>query len=140
MSTPLWQILVDPAPLLALRALLDQILAGAHNGASPCAVLQIAEDHLVEKRPWVAELVVTPHGFQRAFLRGRRDYSEANKKGRGVRHCFVLRPGCTYEVAEITRKGEHRYLCRVVNGDVTQLTPDEAQRWADGLHYVESGR
>ena len=134
-------ILVDPAPLLALRAMIDQVLAGATEVPAPCAVLELelhgAYGSRFDKKPWVAELVLTAHGFQRAFLRGRRDYTRADKKGRGVVEQYVLRPGCVYEVQRVSPKGVvSRNMYRVVDGTFEILSTEGLQAWADGLHYA----
>lgn len=137
------QILVDPAPLLALRAMLDQVLTGAADqlATAPAALLQLKEPQWGsgDSRPWVAEVVIMRSGsFERSFLRGRRDYSAADKKGRGIKICYVLRPGIVYEVHEVTYRREERYFCRVRDGEIERLEPEEAQRWADGLHFVDA--
>lgn len=135
-------ILVDPAPLLALRAMIDQVLAGATSATEPCLVLELelhgSYGNRFDKKPWVAELVLTAHGFQRAFLRGRRDYTDADKKGRGVREQFILRPGCVYEVQRVSSKGiVSRNMYRVVDGTLEILHREGLQAWADGLHFAE---
>lgn len=137
-GAPTGPILVDLAPLLALRTAIDRVLAGVLAAPEPFAVLEIEIDHLAEKKPWVAEVVTTPHGFLRAFLRGRRDYSHVDKKGRGVREHFVLRPDCVYEVCRPARnqRASERYFCRLRDGEIQRVTPEEMQAWADGLHLA----
>lgn len=135
-------VMVDPAQLLALRAMLDQILGSAIDSisAAPCALLTIAEPYWQgAAKSWAAELVLLPSGsIERSFLRGRRDYTDVDKKGRGVKLCFVLRPGCVYEVHAVERQRDRRYLCRVTDGAIAYLTPGEAQRWSDGLLFADA--
>jgi hypothetical protein len=81
-----------------------------------------------QARPWVARLVgiTLAGGFQREFLRGQKDYSQANSEGsRGVYEYFALREG-VYEVFERTAwTRTRRYYVRVVEGTIAEAGEEE---------------
>lgn len=83
--------------------------------------------------PWVAE--ITGHDpkytYARKFLRGRKDYSEANGVGsRGVHLYFELEESCLYQVYEkISWGSSRRYFARVVSGQLIEMSDDEAKLW-----------
>jgi len=83
--------------------------------------------------PWVARLTgLTPTNFQREFLRGMKDYSQANSVGsRGVYLTFWLDSNDIYEVYHRTAwKNDRRYFCRPTkDGTFQKLTREEARAW-----------
>jgi len=78
-------------------------------------------------RPWVAEISGTDprNGLARKFLKGMRDYRDANGAGsRGVFVTFVLYPEKIYEVNQgLSWTRKRRYFCRVEQGRILELTP-----------------
>jgi len=86
-------------------------------------------------KPWVAQITGrdSRHGLARLFLRGMRDYRDANKIGsRGVFLTFVLYPGHIYEVnALLSWSRMKRYFCRVESGAIVEMTTDEMARHLD---------
>jgi hypothetical protein len=82
-------------------------------------------------RPWVAEL---SRGWQRSFLRGRRDYTLANGAGsRGIFVEYVLHDGRIYDVYELTSWTDtRRYFCRVEAGEILTIEREEVPRWLSG--------
>lgn len=88
------------------------------------------------RRPWVARIPGLDPRFDldRRFQRSKVDYSEADKKGRGIKHWFVLRPG-VYEIYEpLPRLQERRYFARVQeDGTILEIPKEVAM--AD-LQYV----
>lgn len=70
-------------------------------------------------------------GFVREFLRGRKDYREANGTGsRGVYRWFELAEGELYEVnAPQSWTAADRYFCKAVRGKVERLTAEEVDAW-----------
>lgn len=85
-----------------------------------------------KSRPWVARLTgLDPKfGFARQFLRGQRDYSQANSIGsRGVKEYFPLDPG-VYEVHErITWKRTRRYFIRVQGVQIEEVNREDVIEW-----------
>lgn len=84
------------------------------------------------RHPWVAKITgLWPSGkFQREFLRGSNDYSEANSKGsRGVFVWYTLESGNYYDVYElISWKNDDRYYCTVTQeGDIKVVGEKEIQ-------------
>ncbi len=82
------------------------------------------------RHPWVAKITgLWPSGkFQREFLHGTNDYSEANSKGsRGVFVWYTLESGNYYDVYElISWKNDDRYLCKV-DGEGNIIIVDERE-------------
>lgn len=82
------------------------------------------------RRPWVARITaVDPAGrFEREFLDGQKDFSEANSIGsRGVYYYYHLRPGEVYEVRELVNwTKERRYFCCVEGGRIVEMSREEA--------------
>jgi hypothetical protein len=80
-------------------------------------------------RPYVAEITGPDpkYKWKREFLRGDKDYSQANSKGsRGVYMHYILEPGRVYEVRCRPSWGRvERYYCQVVEGELHNVTPDE---------------
>lgn len=86
---------------------------------------------------WVAEITGTDHkyGFDREFLRGRKDYSKANSIGsRGVYLWYILESGRYYEVKERTSwSGSDRYFVKVtMGGDIERVSKSEVEHWLKG--------
>ncbi|REK68027.1 MAG: hypothetical protein C6P35_03395 [Cohnella sp.] len=82
-------------------------------------------------RPWVAEITGKDpkYKFRRVFLRGRKDYSEANKKGsRGVYYYYELYPGKIYQINDrISWKVTRRYFARVIDGNLVEIEESEVE-------------
>jgi len=81
------------------------------------------------------------YGLARVFLKGLRDYREANKQGsRGVYLTFVLYPGKLYEVHELlTWHTQRRYFCEVKDAEVVEVSvEDVARRIAAHVQKVRS--
>ncbi|MEN6396105.1 MAG: hypothetical protein ABFC78_06440 [Methanoregula sp.] len=90
------------------------------------------DDIEAPSHPWVAKITgLWPSGkFQREFLRGTNDYSEANSKGsRGVFVWYMLESGNYYDVYElISWKNDDRYLCKVDDeGNIIYVDEKEIQ-------------
>lgn len=82
---------------------------------------------------WVAEIRgrSRKYGLARAFIRGKKDYSEANSVGsRGVYIYYFLEPGRYYEVSE-PRSWRHteRYFAKVRGGKVVRVDEEELEQW-----------
>lgn len=85
----------------------------------------------------MAEITGTDHkyGFDREFLRGRKDYSKANSIGsRGVYLWYILESGRYYEVKERTSwSGSDRYFVKVtMGGDIERVSKSEVEHWLKG--------
>lgn len=83
-------------------------------------------------RPWVAKLtgLFASGKFQHDFLRGNKDYTEANSKGsRGIYFWFTLESGNYYEVNDLqTWKRTERYFCKVnESGEILLVDEREIQ-------------
>lgn len=80
--------------------------------------------------PWVARITGPDprFGFAREFLRGQKDYSEANSVGsRGVYLYFALPPGI-YEVNDLVSwKRTDRYFCRVEGEKIYRISKEEVK-------------
>jgi hypothetical protein len=78
--------------------------------------------------PWVARLTGyhEKYGYERDFLRGRRDYRDANRKGtRGVYLYFLLPPGI-YEVRALESwTKDRRYFVRSADGRAHEIDKGE---------------
>jgi hypothetical protein len=90
--------------------------------------LEILEFTKRELRPWVARITGThsKYGLARKFLRGQKDYSQANSIGsRGVYEYFVLDPGI-YEINErCTWKRARRYFVHVDGAEFHEIDKEE---------------
>lgn len=83
-------------------------------------------------RPWVAKITMDGDQIKRTFLRGQKDYSEANSVGsRGVYLYFHLEMGL-YDVFSLeTWKRSRRYFLKVEeSGETKELEKEEAITWA----------
>jgi hypothetical protein len=82
-------------------------------------------------RPWVAEITGKDPKFKykRSFLRGRKDYSEANKKGsRGVYYYYELDPGKIYQINDRRSWSlTYRYYARVIDGELVEIDESEVE-------------
>jgi hypothetical protein len=102
-------------------------------------VHQIAQVHYRDSRPWVARIVGinARFGFERHFVRPRRDYSQSVKrmsgKLAGVVDCFLLETGWVCEVFEPGRGGkkhpDKRYFGRATEKGFKRLTEEEVIEW-----------
>lgn len=85
-----------------------------------------------ERRPWIAQLLGldTKRGYERRFVDGARDYTEADRRGRGTKLYFQLEHGRLYEVNRWrSRYKEERFFVRVDgDGDVVGVAQDEVTR------------
>lgn len=85
-----------------------------------------------ERRPWVARLLgPSPrHTYERVFVDSQRDWREADKKGRGVKHCFTLEYGHLYEVCRWRKRDKsERYFVRVdPTGDLVGVRHEDVDR------------
>jgi len=85
-------------------------------------------------KPWVARITgLDPkYGLAREFLRGQKDYTDANSTGsRGVFLTYWLPEGI-YEVYERTGwKSERRFFCRSEQGRLVRMTQEEVLAWLE---------
>jgi hypothetical protein len=85
-----------------------------------------------ERRPWIAQLLGldAKRGYERRFVNGSRDYTDADRKGRGTKLYFQLEHGRLYEVNRWrTRAKEERFFVRVNDtGDVVGVAQDDVTR------------
>lgn len=81
------------------------------------------------RQPWVARLLwlALLNDFERVFLRGQRDYREANGSGsRGVYLYYLLDEGPIYEVfARRTWTRSERYFLKIAEGKEHRLSREE---------------
>lgn len=87
------------------------------------------------QRAWCAEIVGrnARYGFERRFLKGRKDYSEANSVGsRGVYLYYFLEPGKVYEVSSpASWNRTDRYFAAASNGEVVVVGKDYVEGMVD---------
>ncbi len=84
------------------------------------------------RQPWVAQIlgIYTSGKFRRNFLRGQKDYSQANSMGsRGVYLRFLLSPGVYQVHRKLSWKSERTYFARCFGGEVAEITEQEATEW-----------
>lgn len=96
--------------------------------------LGIAQDMARRQRPWVAELtgLCPNYGFQRRFLRPKRDYADANSRGtRGVLFYWTLESGFLYETRYRSTwdRWHHRFLLVTSDGEIQDVTEEEVRGW-----------
>lgn len=88
-------------------------------------------EHL-RSQPWIARLTGLDQQFKfkREFVRGQKDYSQANSVGsRGVYIYYALTSGI-YEVnAPLSWSRTDRYFCRVKDGQIIRMTFEETLEW-----------
>lgn len=91
---------------------------------------------LVGKIPpgwWCAEIIGRSgrYRWERSFLRGQKDYSEANSVGsRGAYIYYHLEEGKVYEVkAPRTWRKTDRYFVRIEGGEPIEMTDAEVETW-----------
>jgi hypothetical protein len=82
------------------------------------------------KRAWVAKIVgkSKKYKFDRVFVRGKKDYSQANSVGsRGIYIWYFLEPGFFYEVSEpVSWKNTNRFFCKVdCEGNIIKISEEE---------------
>lgn len=81
-----------------------------------------------EQKSWVAKItgLDDKFGFKREFLRGTRDYSQANSTGsRGIFCYYPLKPGL-YEINErVNWKRVKHWFAKVENCKIIEITKDE---------------
>jgi GNAT superfamily N-acetyltransferase len=81
------------------------------------------------QKPWVARIrgLDLRYELEREFVDPKTDYSDADKKGRGAKHWFILEPG-VYEAFEPLKRGERRFFLRVdAEGGVAEISAEEAR-------------
>lgn len=80
-------------------------------------------------KPWIAIIrgKDDKYGYNREFLNGIRDYSNANsKKTRGVMVNYTLESGYIYEInSPESWNRTDRYFAKVVNGEIVRLDANE---------------
>jgi hypothetical protein len=83
------------------------------------------------RRPWVARVTGfdPQYRFARDFLRGQKDFSEANRVGsRGVYVYYHLLEGEIYHVHELlTWRKSRKYYCTVSDGKLIELELEEVE-------------
>jgi hypothetical protein len=116
---------------LKLEAIGDDSASALGRFARMERELGIGDGRSGARRPWVAEIAEWRGGrwYERTFLKGQKDYSEANSAGsRGVYLYYHLREGSVYEVHELlTWRSERRYFCTVSGGRLVEMSADEVQ-------------
>ena len=80
--------------------------------------------------PWVAKItgLDNRYGFVRDFVKGQKDYSQANSTGsRGIFLHYFLEPGGIYEINERkTWKRAKRYFAKIVDHHtLIEISPEE---------------
>lgn len=90
------------------------------------------------RQPWVAEITGTDprYGLAREFLVPRRDYRDASRSGeRGVRCWWTLESGRLYQArCRVTwDRWVTRYLTVTPEGDIADVSEQEATAWASGI-------
>lgn len=85
-------------------------------------------------KPWVARITGRDpvYGYARQFMRGQKDYSQANSIGsRGVYLYYALESG-VYEVnRRVSWKRSRRYFIRVEDAQIAEIDEQEVGRWLD---------
>lgn len=85
-----------------------------------------------KSRPWIAQITGfdLQFGFQRSFVHGQIDYSNANSNGsRGVYLHFYLKPG-VYEINErLSWKNVRRRFIRVDGLEIIEMSREEVETW-----------
>jgi hypothetical protein len=86
-----------------------------------------------DKSPtWVAHITGFDEkfGYKREFLRGQRDYTDANSIGsRGIMAYYILKPGL-YQVNERrTWKHVRRYFILAEESEYREISKEEADEW-----------
>jgi hypothetical protein len=105
------------------------------DGIGRSAVAAAKELARYEGRPkaWVARILGTDlkFAFQREFLRGKKDYAEANGTGsRGVYWWYELPEGDIYEVsAPQSWSRADRYFALSTRGQLVRMELDEVIEW-----------
>lgn len=99
------------------------------------ATAAIKERIRYEGRPkaWVARILGTDqrYAFQREFLRGKKDYAEANSTGsRGVYRWYELEEGDIYEInAPQSWTKADRYFALSTKGQLLRMELDDVIEW-----------
>lgn len=78
---------------------------------------------------WVAEISGFDHvyKYKREFLRFKKDYSRANRKGDRVFAEYILESGKIYDVK---KNGKNRFFCIVTDeGLIKKLDESEVEEW-----------
>lgn len=83
------------------------------------------------RNPWVALIRGRPGQYRREYLRGQKDYSQANSVGsRGVYLTFWLEDGRIYEVfRRLSWSRTSQTFCRVQDGAFIPMTRVEVDAW-----------
>lgn len=95
--------------------------------------------HKADRRqPWVAEItgLDSRYGLSREFVPRKTDYRHANRAGeRGAEHWWTLESGRAYEARyRVTwDKWVTRWLTVTEEGDITDITEEEARQWASSI-------
>jgi len=79
---------------------------------------------------WVAQITGddSKYKYARRFLRGKKDYTHANRKGsRGVFVYYLLESGYVYDVKKSSKR---RFFCIVDDqGDIVEVDKDFVDQW-----------
>lgn len=126
--------------VLKLEAIGDDIHAYKklirRGDIEPDNIRRIPAVKQMRSRAWVARITgLDPqYHFNREFVRGQKDYSEANSVGsRGVYIYYALTDG-VYEVnAPTSWTRTDRYFMRVEGTQMTRMSMEEVMAWAESL-------
>lgn len=118
-----------------MKATVSAEAIGLHSRERDPLVRALLGNDPQQLRPWCAE--ITSHdpayGYQRTFLRPRRDYSRANSAGsRGIHFWWTLETGQLYQLCSReswTGRMHRRWLVVTDDGDTRELTQKEADQW-----------
>lgn len=86
---------------------------------------------------WCAEILGydSRFGYQRGFLKYKKDYAHSNSVGsRGVHAIYLLEEGRLYEVKE----WKDRYFCIVQNWEIHKIDKTEVVKWLSGRSVLMS--
>lgn len=85
-------------------------------------------------RPWVAKIIGRSNqfGYERKFMRGQKDYQDANSVGsRGV-FCYYPLDSGVYEIHErVSWKRTRRYFIRVIDEKYHEISRDAVEAFLD---------
>ena len=113
----------------------DAQIKAYHKTVSTMLGRNFADAFIGKSAPsyWVARITGTDirYGYQREFLHGKKDYTNANSIGsRGVEVSYLLESGNIYEVKKhVSWKRSVRYFCTVDdNGDIIDMSKEEVDQ------------
>lgn len=124
----------------SLRAVIKlEFFAENHHAYKKSEAPLIKEMELYKKRlgwdqskPWVARITGFDEqfGLVREFIKGQKDYSQANSVGsRGIYLYYPLKDG-VYEVNKrISWRHGRRYFILVVSSEIVEVSREEVEQW-----------